>query len=113
MRFIRPAIVAFSLAVLASCTSQEESFEKGIPIMKESPTARAQVIAKCMSQHLPPETLDEIAFYVRSQRSEAKRLFCQRLMSGVISGKISYADFNAMFQQKKVTPALVSVLKGR
>ena len=112
MRLIRPVIIAFSLTVLASCASQEKSFEKNIPIMKESATARAQVIDKCMSQHLPPETLDEIAFYVKSQRSEAKRLFCQRLMNGVVAGKISYADFKAMFQQKKVTPALVSVLKG-
>jgi len=112
MRLIRPVIIAFSLTVLASCASQEKSFEKNIPIMKESPTARAQVIDKCMSQRLPPETLDEIAFYVKSQRGEAKRLFCQRLMNGVVAGKISYADFKAMFQQKKVTPALVSVLKG-
>jgi len=81
--------------------------------VKESATARAQVIDKCMSQRLPPETLDEIAFYVKTQRSDAKRLFCQRLMNGVVSGKISYADFKAMFQQKKVTPALASVLKGR
>ncbi|MGY5801162.1 hypothetical protein ACXHMN_07505 [Rhizobium sp. LEGMi12c] len=113
VRLIRPAIIAFSLTVLASCTSQEKGFEKIIPILKESPTARVQVIDKCMSQHLPPETLDEIAFYVKSQRSEAKRLFCQRLTNGLASGKISYADFKAMFQQKKVTPALVSVLKGR
>ncbi|MGM4980783.1 MULTISPECIES: hypothetical protein [Rhizobium] len=113
MRFIRLLSIAFTLAALASCTSQEQTFEKSIPIMKESPSARAQVIAKCLSQHLPPETLDQIAFYVRSQRSEAKRLFCQRLMTGVVSGRISYADFKAMFQQKKVTPALVAVLKGR
>ncbi|WP_349958138.1 hypothetical protein [Rhizobium sp. ZPR3] len=112
MRFIPSASFVFALAVLASCTSQEENFKKGVPIIKESPTARAQLISKCMSQHLSPETLDEVAFYVKSQRSEAKRLFCQRLTNGLASGKISYADFKAMFQQKKVTPALVSVLKG-
>ena len=113
MRFIRFASVVFTLAVLASCTSQEENFKKVVPIIKESPSARAQVIAKCMSQHLPPETLDQIAFYVKSQRSEAKRLFCERLTSGVASGKISYVDFKAIFQQKKVTPAFIAVLKGR
>ncbi|MBN8954127.1 MULTISPECIES: hypothetical protein [unclassified Rhizobium] len=113
MRLMRPAIIAFSLAVLASCSSQEEGFEKIIPILKESPSARAQVIDKCMSQHMSPEMLDEVAFYVRSQRSEAKRLFCQRMTTGLASGRISYADFKALFQQKKVTPALVSALKGR
>ena len=112
MRMIRLLPIALGLAILASCTSQKQNFEKVIPIMKESPSARAMVIDKCMSQHLPPETLDEIAFYVKSQRSEAKRLFCQRLTSGLASGKINYSDFKALFQQKKVTPALVSVLKG-
>ncbi|NTF41779.1 hypothetical protein [Rhizobium rhizogenes] len=113
MRLIRSASFVFTLAILASCTSQQEDFEKVIPIMKESPSARALVVEKCMSQHLPSETLDEIAFYVKSQKSDAKRLFCQRLTNGLAFGKISYADFKALFQQKKVTPALIAVLKGR
>jgi hypothetical protein len=113
MRLIRSVSFVFTLAILAACTSQEENFEKVIPIMKESPSARAMVIDKCMSQHLPPETLDEIAFYVKSKKTEAKRLFCQRLTSGLASGKISYADFKTLFQQKKFTPAFIAVLKGR
>jgi hypothetical protein len=84
-----------------------------IPIVKESPSARAKVIAKCMAQPMQPEALDQIAFYVKAQRSEVKKLFCQRLTNGVASGKITYSDFKAIFQKKMATPALVSVLKGR
>ncbi|MGV1833191.1 hypothetical protein ACQZ6C_00365 [Rhizobium rhizogenes] len=112
MRFTRPMLVALALTVLASCTSQEENFNSMIPIVKESPSARAKVIAKCMAQPMQPEALDQIAFYVKAQRSEVKKLFCQRLTNGVASGKITYSDFKAVFQKKMVTPALVSVLKG-
>ncbi|NLR95856.1 hypothetical protein HGP17_03295 [Rhizobium sp. P38BS-XIX] len=113
MRFICTLSAVLVLAALASCTSQEKTYEEMLPIIKESPTARAKVIAKCASQPMSPETLDEMAFYVRAQKSEAKRLFCERLMAGVVSGRISYADFKAVFQKKKITPALVNVLKGR
>lgn len=113
MPMIRLLFIALTLAALASCTSREHDFKKVLPIMKESASARALVIEKCMSQHLSPEALDQIAFFVKSQRDQAKQLMCERVTAGLVSGKINYSDFNAIFQQKKVTPALIAVLKGR
>jgi hypothetical protein len=113
MNFIRSVPVVLTLAALASCTSQQERFNAELPIIKESPSARAQVIAKCAAQPMQPEMLDQIAFYIKVQRSEMKQVMCHRLMNGVVSGKITYDDFKALFQKKMVTPALVGVLKGR
>jgi hypothetical protein len=113
MNLSRSVPAVLTLALLASCTSQKEKFNAQLPIMKESPSARARVIAKCTAHPMQPEELDQIAFYVKVQRNEVKQVMCQRLMSGVVSGKITYDDFEALFQKKMVTPALVSVLKGR
>jgi len=112
MRAISFIPAALILALLASCASQEENFKVAAPIMKESPTARAQVTAKCMAQPMQPEALEQVAFYVKAQKSEAQKLFCQRLTNGFAAGKITYDDFKALFQKKMVTPALVRVLRG-
>lgn len=113
MSFIRYAPIAIALALLSSCTSPEKNFSEALPLLKESPSARAMAIEKCMTPALEPEVLDQLAFYVKAPRSEVMRATCQRVVNGVASGKITYNDFKAIHQKKMLTPAFVAVLKGR
>lgn len=113
LSFIRYAPIAIALALLSSCTSPEKNFNEALPLLKESPSARALAVEKCMTPAFEPEVLDQLAFYVKVPRSEVMRTACQRMVNGFASGKIAYKDFKAIYRKKMLTPAFVDVLKGR
>jgi hypothetical protein len=119
MKFLN-IVLATSLAatLLAGCKTREERFEEldaAQKIVNESPTAVTVLMKECQgyARGWNPYRLKAFAEYMQVKRSEARKVFCDRVVTAIRDGRITAEDLVDGPPRKPLSPRLIRVIQGR
>lgn len=114
-------VLAILTSLLAAgCASQAQikhNQELGLAAAKESPTARAEILNRCMDMPFQLNngnvgSFDQGALAALNVPDEDMHAaLCHRLVYGLVSGVITFDDMNKMTGDHVYTPAMLKVLK--
>ena len=104
----------FAGLILAGCgvsPARYDAYQEGD---RGSPAMRNQSVNQCVQNFSakPLRTRQQVATLMNTSVRSAPRLFCQRLVRGIASGRLSREDVNAGMRGQ-VTPGIVRVIQGR
>jgi hypothetical protein len=110
--------IAFGLATcgllfLSGCMSATR-YEAVTEALKGSPALRRDEIARCTSNNRSTAAQKELMGKLMNlpPRSDVVRVACERIVSGMVSGKLTYSDYQKV-SMRQLTPQLVRVLQAR
>lgn len=114
MKIMRILGLAMLAATLAGCTLSEKQFVEYRAVFKQRPELRAKYHAICVKEirRSPRAKIELAAEVVDLKVSTFPQVFCKRILSAYLSGRLTYADYKDM-SRNKPTPRLVRILRGK
>ena len=112
MRFPISALMA--LALVSACGPTPEQDAAAVEIVRGSKAAQDMVYADCVRNVSGNDRtrLANLAAVANTTPARAPRVICQRVVGGIVSGRITQADVAGM-RRGQVSPKLVRVVQGR
>jgi hypothetical protein len=109
--------VALIAALLAGCVKNEKEFESLRIALRNRPDIQSKGIADCAFKvkYFHIEVKRQLAGYAHTKLDdEFPRTLCKRLLSGYLSGRMKWEDYQALTRgnRQRVTPAMARVIRG-
>lgn len=85
-----------------------------IEAVRGSPQLRREATAECARDTARDSLASRrnMAMLINTSVAKAPQVFCERLMTGLASGKVTVADVNSI-DRGEITPNMIRVLQGR
>lgn len=101
---------------LSSCTTtaSKSNFETGATALAGSERLREAVTERCIARarNFSPEARHNAALVMDVKDSQADRLSCTRMVNAIATGRLTYAEVEAM-RYGHISPKIVRILQGR
>ncbi|WP_353644512.1 hypothetical protein [Mesorhizobium sp. WSM2239] len=89
--------ILVAMIAIAGCATAGQQDANDQKLLKD-PAARQQALNKCISivKWWDPQVKHEVAEFMRISTDKVPPVFCQRMMAGVMSGRITSKDMVAL-----------------
>jgi hypothetical protein len=106
--------IAASLVLLVSAGCSTGNYDVARTALQGSPGLRSQTISNCgrMIDRKPLATRRNMATVMNTSTKNVSRLYCQRIIRAIASGRLTRADIQAG-ARGQLTPNIVRVVQGR
>lgn len=114
MKFRNLIALVAMVASLASCSLDEDTFNKARPMLRQRPDAQADITAKCV-RRLRYERMEfkrYLAGFLHTRTDGIAEKFCGRMMRGYLSGRMRFEDLDLVMRRQKFTPNMVAILRA-
>jgi len=103
--------IILCLVLLTGCAPSKQEFDTIATTVQGSAKARKYALGECMKSWTPRQRR-EAAIIIDSSEKDAARLVCSRVVEGIRSGRLEYADA-VDITRRRFTPKLIKILQGR
>lgn len=113
MKTLRTASLALSLLALASCAPTQEQYAQLQTAAQGSPAFRQALLKDCVSRKWPKSEIEAGAMILSVPPGKVQALTCKRLVNGIASGRLKYADVQQLMNKRGPTVNLIKIVQGR
>lgn len=107
------AFIFVACVTASGCSSYGSEYDAVAYYLRGGSAARSSVIQTCIERRVSEKSRKEAAAALKVSEDRVGVVACNRIISGIASGRITREDYIALYGEQKITPNMENVLLAR